>query len=81
MSETSREKFIRLAEKRVTRAIDDIRLIGNLADRSNYDYDDAQVAAIFSALRSEMSACNKRFQATRKPRRATPFRLAGRSKP
>lgn len=81
MSETSRQKFIRLAEKRVSRAIDDIRLIGNLSDRSNYEYDDEQVGEIFSALRAEMTACSKRFKAARKPRRGTTFRLADKLKP
>lgn len=80
MSETSREKFIRLAEKRVSRAINDIRLIGNLSDRSNYDFDDAQVGEIFTALRRELKACDKRFEAARKPTGTAPFRLARRPK-
>lgn len=81
MGETSREKFIRLAEKRVSRAINDIRLIGNLSDRSNYEYDETQIAEIFAVLRSEMSACSKRFKATQKPLQAKTFHLTDRSKP
>ena len=33
-------KFKELAEKRVNRALDSIRLIGNLSNRQNYSYDD-----------------------------------------
>ncbi|TJV18001.1 hypothetical protein [Mesorhizobium sp.] len=70
MSETSRENFVRLAEKRVARAINDIRLIGNLSDRSNYEFSDTQVAEILAMLRNEVRACGRRFKASRKPRRA-----------
>ncbi|RWC91890.1 MAG: hypothetical protein EOS32_27135 [Mesorhizobium sp.] len=80
MSETSRENFVRLAEKRVARAINDIRLIGNLSDRSNYEFSDTQVAEILATLRNEVRACSKRFKASRKPRRAK-VQLVGRQLP
>jgi len=35
-----RENFVRLAEGRVNRALKDIRLIGNLSNRSAYSYSD-----------------------------------------
>ena len=34
----SRGKFVELAEKRVNKSIKDLRLIGNLANKTNYDY-------------------------------------------
>jgi len=77
MSESSREKFVRLAEKRVARAVNDIRLIGNLSDRSNYEFDDTQVAKILATLRNEIRVCSKRFKASRRPRRST-VQLMGR---
>ena len=36
--EADRKKFVELAEKRVTRALKDIKLIGNLSNKSNYSY-------------------------------------------
>jgi hypothetical protein len=57
-----RLKFVDLANKRVTKAMDNIRLIGNLANRSNYDYTDEDVTKIFRALNEELSACRKRFE-------------------
>jgi hypothetical protein len=45
--ETKEEKFIRLAQKRVTRALRDIRLIGNLG---SYPHTGEQAAKITSAL-------------------------------
>lgn len=57
-----RAKFVDLANKRVSKALNDIRLIGNLANRSNYDYTDADVTKILRALSDEVAACRKRFE-------------------
>lgn len=65
--EEDRRKFVELASKRVSRALKDIQLIGNLSNRSNYDYTDQDVSKIFKALTDEVAACRKRFeQASRK---------------
>ncbi|MCG8068123.1 MAG: hypothetical protein JAY84_09670 [Candidatus Thiodiazotropha taylori] len=62
MTETkSRSKFVELAEKRVSRAIKDIRLIGNLSNKSNYSYSEDDVKKIIKALRSEIDALKSRF--------------------
>jgi hypothetical protein len=57
-----REKFKKLASSRVSGALKAIQLIGNLSNRSNYDYSDEDVAKIFKALQDELSACRKRFE-------------------
>lgn len=75
MSEKSQDRFVRLAEARVERAIKHIRLIGNLADRSNYDYTEEQAAAIIGTLRREVADCRARFNTARRPKRAETFRL------
>ena len=56
-----RQKFVELAEARVNRAIKDIRLIGNLANRNSYDYSDEDTNKIFRALRKELDAAKDRF--------------------
>lgn len=56
-----RERFIALAEARTDRALSAIRLLGNLSNRSNYEYTDADVAQIFRALESEVKAVKSRF--------------------
>jgi hypothetical protein len=61
--ETDRQKFVRLASNRVTRAINAIRIIGNLSNRSNYSYTDADIDKIFKALTDEVKACRQRFTA------------------
>ncbi|QKC92908.1 hypothetical protein EB230_14410 [Mesorhizobium sp. NZP2234] len=64
--EEDRSKFVKLASARVTKALNDIRLIGNLANRSNYDYTSEDVTKIFKALNEEISACKKRFELSNK---------------
>ena len=60
MSE-KRTKFVRLAEARVTRAIQDIRLIGNLSNKSAYEYDEEDVKKIFRALQKAAEAARQKF--------------------
>ncbi len=62
LREKDRAKFVDLANKRVTKALNDVRLIGNLANKSNYDYTDEDVTRIFRALNDELAACRKRFE-------------------
>ncbi len=49
-----REKFIELATNRVNRAIKDIRLIGNLSNRSAYEYTDEDMKKIAKTLQREL---------------------------
>ena len=57
-----RDNFIRLAEGRVTRAIDSIRVIGNLSNRSNYEYSEEDSKKIIDALQSEVNALKGQFK-------------------
>lgn len=56
-----RKKFVDLAEARVNRAIKDISLIGNLANKAAYDYSDEDARKIFRALQKELDAAKSRF--------------------
>ena len=58
----NREKFITLAEKRVTKAIKDLRLISNLSNKSNYSYTDEDVKKIITALENEIRNIKRRFE-------------------
>ena len=49
-NETKAEKFIRLGEYRMNKAIDTIGRLAHLANRSAYEYTSEQVEAIFGAL-------------------------------
>ena len=56
-----RQKFVELAEARVTRALREIRLIGNLSNRSAYTYAEEDVKLIFRALAKELESARSRF--------------------
>ena len=56
-----RAKFVELVQARVNRTVRDIRLIGNLSNRSAYTYSDDDVRKVFRALQKELDAAKARF--------------------
>lgn len=60
--EDKRERFERLAEKRVTDVINKLRLIGNLANKNNYDYTEEHVKQILDAFDQELRSLKLRFK-------------------
>ena len=61
---SKREKFVQLAEKRTVNAIKVIRVIGKLANRSAYEYTDADVKKIVKTLNDEIDALKSRMTST-----------------
>lgn len=61
MGDHKRDKFVELATKRVNRAIRDLRLIGNLSNRSAYAYTDEDTRKILRALQRELEGVKARF--------------------
>lgn len=60
--ETKAEKFIRLGEYRVNKAISAINRLENLANRSSYEYTQAQVDVMFAILESRLADIKAKFQ-------------------
>lgn len=56
-----RAKFKELAEKRTNKALEAIRLIGNLSNRQNYRYEDQEARKIVKALREAVSEIEGKF--------------------
>lgn len=61
-AETKRQKFTRLGSIRMAKAIQSIRVIGNLAS-SGYEYTPADVQKIQNALNSEVTTLVQKFTA------------------
>ena len=61
MKETREEKFKRLAESRVNKIIDGLRLLGHLSNKGNYTCTDQQVDTIFKAIQKELNAAKSQF--------------------
>lgn len=57
------ERFKRVAESRTNRIIDQIRLLGNCSNRSNYEYTDEDVKKIFGVIESELKEAKMKYQA------------------
>ena len=68
-NETREQRFSRLAEQRVNVILDRIRLLGQLANKSNYEYTDAQVEAIFKAIQKDINAAKSKFREGTKGRK------------
>ena len=56
-----RDKFVELAEKRVTKTIKDLRLIGNLSNKNNYSYTESDIQKITQALEQEVKLLKAKF--------------------
>lgn len=56
-----RGKFIQLATNRVNRVVKDLRLIGNLSNRSAYEYSEDDVRKIVRTLQREIDLMKLRF--------------------
>jgi len=61
---TNRERFVRIAEGRVNRILDALDSLGNCSNKRNYDYSDADVKKIFSAIESKVKETILMFQGT-----------------
>jgi hypothetical protein len=70
-----RDRFVELAEARVTKATQTMRLIGNLANPHNYSYSEDDVQKIFLALDGEMRLLKAKFQTSLSKKVGSEFRL------
>lgn len=62
--EEDRQKFVELAEKRVTRALKDIKLISNLSNKSNYSYTKEDADKIYKALKKAIDDVKAKFESS-----------------
>ena len=56
-------RFKILAEKRTNKVIKDIKLIGNLSNKSNYVYTQADAGKIYNAIKKALDGMKSRFDA------------------
>jgi ABC-type Fe3+-hydroxamate transport system substrate-binding protein len=56
-----RDKFRDLAVARVNRALQDLRLVGNLANKKSYEWDEAQAKKIIRALEQGVEQVKQRY--------------------
>lgn len=56
-----RAKFVELANKRVTRCIHDLKLVGNLSNKAAYDFTEDDAKKIVRVLQKEVDSVRARF--------------------
>ena len=59
--ETRQEKFKRLASRRTNNVLNQLRLLGNLSNKANYDYGEEGVRKIFSTIKSQLRIVEAKF--------------------
>ena len=59
--ETKREKFIRLAEARTNKILKMVELLGNLSNKSSYEYTEEDINRIYERLYEELNLSRERF--------------------
>jgi hypothetical protein len=74
MSNVKRKKFIELAEKRVNKAILNMKLVGNLSNKNNYEYTQSDIRKITQALDEAVADVKRRFR-TPSSNSASAFKL------
>ena len=60
-TETKRDRFVRLAEKRTNRIIDQLSLLGNLSNTNAYEYTQKDVNKMFKAIEEALAESKKKF--------------------
>jgi len=55
------EKFVILAEKRVNNAIKQLELVGNLSNKSSYEYTEQQAKKIIGVLKETLKSTEQKF--------------------
>lgn len=66
------ERFRKVAVGRTNKIIDTLQLLGNCANKSNYEYTDEEVKKIFNAIERELRDTKAKFaEASKKNERFT----------
>lgn len=73
MTESKNERFKRLAESRGNRLIREITLLGNLANRKNYDYSKKEVDRLFAPIEHELKEVRALFDTNSQSERKVRF--------
>ena len=56
-----RERFEKVAVARTNKILNDLRLLGNCANKNNYSYTDKDIKKIFNAIENEVKKTKLKF--------------------
>ena len=61
MTETRQERFKRLATYRTNAVLEKLRILGNLSNKTNYDYSEEDIRKIFNVIEGQFKVTKHRF--------------------
>ena len=61
-----KDRFERVASARVNTILNTLRLLGNCANKNNYEYSQEDVEKMFSVINAALRDCQKEFSDKRK---------------
>lgn len=61
-STIKRDRFVRIAERRVNKIIDNFDLLGKCSNRRNYEYSEEEVRKIFREIERKVKETRWQFQ-------------------
>lgn len=68
---SKRERFLKVAEARTNAVLEKLRVLGNCANRSLYEYTDEEINKIFRVIQERLNEVKMKFKSGRERR----FRL------
>ena len=66
MSDDRRQRFLKVAPKRINKVLEDIRLLSHCSNTNNYQYTEDEVKQCFSAIREEINKAEALFESKSK---------------
>lgn len=60
-AKTPRRRWMEMSTKRVTSALNALRLVGNMGNRSSYEYRESEVEAVFHELETALAEAREKF--------------------
>jgi len=63
---TNRDRFVRIAERRVNRIMDALERLGDCSNQRNYDYSNTDIKKIFEKIEKKLKETRLKFQGTSK---------------
>ena len=62
----NRERFIRIAERRINRIMDALEKLSDCSNQRNYDYSNTDIKKIFEKIEKKLKETRLKFQGTSK---------------
>jgi NH3-dependent NAD+ synthetase len=63
---TNRERFVRIAKRRINRIMDALEKLGDCSNQINYDYSNTDIKKIFEKIEKKLKETRLKFQGTSK---------------